>query len=399
MIFITIAASMLLAAIACLAVPLWWRRTPRDTANVGELKEHKKKLAILERQLKKGELRMPEYMQARKQLEEALQGSLSAQAEAVPVTDTATSSPLTAVVISILLPLFAIGMYLLIGNWRVATRGMQAAELNNVSQMVANLAKRLNTTDSNDANGWMMLGQSYVVMGRYAAAVPAYAHAYSLTGDGNPDLLAEYAEAIILADPSKLTTDAAPLLIKALQVAPDNAKALWYGGLLAFAEHDKTLAIQRWQKLLTQNPPPGIRQLVVKQIEEAGGKVASQEIAKPAGQRVIPVHVSIDPRLAKQVPTDTMLFVFVRPTGDSSGPPLLATRMLIGKLPTDLELTDANAMMPGTTLASYSQVDVIARLSLKGDATAQSGDMEGNTLFKFAPKRHVANIIIDRVIP
>jgi len=399
MIFIAITASMLLAATACVVVPLWWRRKPRDTANVGELKEHKKKLAILERNLKKGKLPMPEYMQARKQLEEALQGSLSAQAEAVSVTDTATSSPLTAVVISILLPLFAIGLYLLIGNWRVATLGMQVAEQNSISQMVEQLAQRLNTTDSNDANGWMMLGQSYVVMGRYAAAVPAYAHAYALMGDGNPDLLADYAEAIILADPSKLTTDAAPLLTKVLQKAPDNAKALWYGGLLAFAEHDKTLAIQRWQKLLTQNPPPGIRQLVVKQIEEAGGKVASQGIAKPAGQRVIPVHISIDPRLAKQVPADTMLFVFVRPTGDSSGPPLLATRMLVGKLPTDLELTDANAMMPGTNLASYSQVDVIARLSLKGDAAAQSGDMEGNTLFKFAPKRHVANIIIDRVIP
>lgn len=399
MIFIAIAASMLLAAIACVAVPLWRRRKPGDSANVGELKEHKKKLAILERQLKKGELRMPEYMQARKQFEDALQDSLSAQAEAVPDVGTATSSPLTAVVISILLPLFAIGLYLLIGNWRVATGGMQAAEQNSVSQMVEQLAQRLNTTDSGDANGWMMLGQSYVVMGRYADAVPAYAHAYALAGNSNPDLLVDYAEAIILADPSKLTTDAAPLLVKALQVAPDNAKALWYGGLLAFAEHDKTLAIQHWQKLLTQNPPAGIRQLVVKQIEEAGGKVVSQEIVRPAGQRVIPVHVSIDPRLAKQLPADTTLFVFVRPTGDSSGPPLLATRMLVGKLPTDLELTDANAMMPGTTLADYSQVDVIARLSLKGEAEAQPGDMEGITLFKFTPKPHVAKIIIDRVIP
>ncbi len=399
MIFIVIAASMLLAAIACLAVPLWWRRKPRDIANVGELKEHKKKLAILDRQLKKGELRMPEYMQARKRLEEALQASLSAQAEAVSDADTATSSPRTAVVISILLPLFAIGMYLLIGNWRVAIQGMQVAEQNSVDQMVQQLAQRLNTTDSGDANGWMMLGQSYVVMGRYADAVPAYAHAYALTGDANPDLLADYAEAIILADPAKLTTDAAPLLTKVLQVAPDNAKALWYGGLLAFADHDKALAIQRWQKLLAQNPPAGIRQLVIKQIEEAGGKVASQEIAKPAGQRVIPVRVSIDPRLAKQFKADTTLFVFVRPSGDSSGPPLLATRVLVGKLPTDLELTDANAMMPGTTLASYDQVDVIARLSLKGGTTAQPGDLEGNTLFRFAPKTHVAQITIDRVIP
>ena len=399
MIFIAIAASMLLAAVACVAVPLWWRRKPRDIANSGELKKHKKKLAILERQLKKGELRMPEYMQARKQLEEALQEKLSASSETPPDTQANTSSPMTAILVSVLLPLFAIGMYLLIGNWRVATGGIQAAEQNSVSQMVKQLVQRLNTTDSNDANGWMMLGQSYVVMGRYAEAVPAYAHAYALTGDSNADLLADYAEAIIMADPSKLTTDAAPLLTKALQTAPENPKALWYGGLLAIAEHDKPLAVQRWQQLLAQNPPPGIRQLVVKQIEAAGGKVASQEVAKPAGQRVISVHVSIDPQLAKQVPANTTLFVFVRPAGNSSGPPLLATRVLVGKLPTDLQLTDANAMLPGTSLTDYSQVDVIARLSLKGEAEAQPGDMEGTTLFKLTPKPHVAKIIIDRVIP
>ena len=60
-----------------LAVPLWRRRKTGDAANAAELKEHKRKLATLERQLKKGELRMPEYMQARKQLEDALQQKLT----------------------------------------------------------------------------------------------------------------------------------------------------------------------------------------------------------------------------------------------------------------------------------------------------------------------------------
>jgi len=399
MIFIAIAAIMLFAAIACLAVPLWRRRKPGDVANAAKLKKHKQKLAILERRLKKGELHVPDYMLARKQLEDALQDKLSAQAEVLPEANTADSSPLTAVVISILLPLFAIGLYLLIGNWRVATRGIAVAEQSSVNQMVENLAQRLNSTDSDDAKGWMLLGQSYIVLGRYAEAVPAYAHAYALTGDGNPDLLADYAEAIVLADPAKLTTDAAPLLVKALQTAPDNPKALWYGGLLAFAEHNKALAIRRWQKLLEQGPPPGIRQLVEKQIEFAGGTVATQEAAKSADKFVIAVHVTIAPRLAKQLPAGSTLYVFVRPAGSESGPPLLATRMQIGKLPADLELTDADAMMSDTSLAAYSQLDVTARLSLKGGAIAQAGDLEGSTLFKFAPKPHVAKITIDRVIP
>jgi cytochrome c-type biogenesis protein CcmH len=400
MMFVFIVVAMLVAAGACLFIPLVWRRhkSAFNPAN-SELAAHKRALEKLDLELADSRIPMSEYLSTRAALEKALQarlGQLESKSSVIPVSKprwkTATMTLLALVIV-------VTGFYLTVGNWHAALGGDQTAAQDTEAQMVAGLAHRLATTDSGDANGWTMLGRSYVVLGRYPEAVQAYAHAYALTGDGNPNLLADYAEAIILADPNKLTTDAQPLLSKALHLAPDNAKALWYSGLLAFAQHDKSLAIQRWQKLLQQNLPAGVRSMVVKQIQEAGGTVATRDTAMTVGKRVIPVRVMIDPRLAKHVPADSTLFVFVRPAGSDSGPPLLATRLRLGKLPASIELSDANAMIPGTSLAEYSEVDVIARLSLKGDADAQPGDMEGQTLFKFAPKLHVAMVNIDRVIP
>lgn len=399
MLFIVIAAVMVLVAVGVF-VPLVWRRraNAHESANA-ELAAHKRALEKLDMELAKGRLSMPEYLTARTALERAFQTRLSQFGSQPTVVPAPKPRWIIAIIASFTLIVVVAGLYVSIGNWHAAFGGNRVAANDTEQQMVTELAHRLATTDSGDANGWMMLGRSYVVLGRYTEAVPAYAHAYALMGDGNPDLLADYAEAIILADPSKLTTTAAPLLDKALHAAPDNPKALWYAGLLALADHNRALAIQRWQKLLGQDPPQGIRQLVVQHIKDLGGTITSATSAKAAYKFVIPVHVTIAPRFAKRVSSGTTLFVFVRPAGSDSGPPLLATRVQVGKLPTDLQLTEANAMMPGTSLSAYSEVDVTARLSLKGDATVEAGDMEGDTLFKFAPKLHVATITINRIVP
>ncbi|MDE2345540.1 MAG: c-type cytochrome biogenesis protein CcmI [Gammaproteobacteria bacterium] len=410
-----IAALMVIAAAASVVLPLVWLRRKRMPGEAAAaLDEHKRALEKLDAELAGGRMSTAAYRDARAGLERAFQerlGRVDSETPAVPVDKPRWKMATFSVLVMLAL---VSGLYASVGNWRVAFEGMQKSEQNSVEDMVAQLAHRLATTDSKNPKDWMMLGQSYVVLGRYADAVPAYAHAYTLSGDSNPDLLADYAEAIILADPGKIATDAAPLLTKALQAAPDNPKALWYGGLLAIAQHNKPLAIQRWQKLLAQNPPSGIRQLVEKQIQAAGGSVtadqpasatgnpvaddAQPQTAKAAGRYVIPVHVSIAPQLAKMLPADSTLFVFVRPIDNRSGPPLLATRMAVEKLPADLELTDADAMMPGTSLSSYKQVDVVARVSLKGGAEAQPGDLQGTALFKFAGKPHTARVVIDKII-
>lgn len=404
MIFTLIAIAMVLVAVACVAIPLWRRPDAVRDAKAGAFQVHNRNLKLLERRLKKGELDTADYLAARRELEENFQAQLSNDE---PVAQQTSAEPLprprrgTAVLLGILIPALAAGLYLSIGNWRVATGDEQLAAQQSVNQMVESLAKRLNTTDPDDAKGWVMLGRSYVVMGRYTDAVSAYEHAHRLTGDSDPDLLADYAEAIILAnpdDPAKLAADAAPLVSKALTAAPNDPKALWYSGVLALKANNKALAIQRWRKVLEQNPSPEIRQMVEQHIKDAGGKVTEPVAATSSGKFIIPVHVTVTAQLARKVPADATLFVFVRPTDSQAGPPLLAARLQVKSLPANIELSDANAMMPGTSLSGYKQVEVMARVSVSGSPTAQPGDMQGGTIFNLTRKQRVANVTINKVV-
>ena len=44
-------------------------------------------------------------------------------------------------------------------------------------------------------------------------------------------------------------------------MAPDNARALWYGGIVAYRRGDHELAQQRWVELQDHELPPDLRQV------------------------------------------------------------------------------------------------------------------------------------------
>jgi cytochrome c-type biogenesis protein CcmH len=74
-------------------------------------------------------------------------------------------------------------------------------------------------------------------------------------------------------------------------------------------------------------------------------------------------------------PGDT-LFVFARA---AEGPrmPLAILKRTAGELPLSFTLDDGMAMSPQFKLSSFANVVVGARVSKSGNATPQSGDLEG----------------------
>ena len=95
----------------------------------------------------------------------------------VPLVRRNDPSPIAAGAVVGLVPLAAVLLYFAYSNWpwgiepqptQVASQE-QAPE---VSEMVAGLEQRL-TANPDDAEGWQMLGRSYVVLSRYPEAVQA----------------------------------------------------------------------------------------------------------------------------------------------------------------------------------------------------------------------------------
>jgi len=78
--------------------------------------------------------------------------------------------------------------------------------------------------------------------------------------------------------------------------------------------------------------------------------------------------------------------------------PLAILSLKAGELPARFSLDDSNAMAPGMNLSAFPSVMVVARISKSGNASAQSGDLEGS-VGPVKPGTQDLQINIDRAIP
>jgi cytochrome c-type biogenesis protein CcmH len=133
---------------------------------------------------------------------------------------------------------------------------------------VAALAKRLEQ-NPNDADGWIMLGRSYTSMERFADASAALAKATALRAN-DAGLWADYAFAKAMANDRSLQGEPMVFISKALQLDPENGKALQLAGSAAFEQRNYKQAIEYWQRLLQKtSPETEMGQALTERIAEA----------------------------------------------------------------------------------------------------------------------------------
>jgi len=172
-----------------------------------------------------------------------------------------------AYAIAVGIPVVAVVLYLIVGNSAalsgVATAPQPAPSAAGsqsdggmpqpaIEANVAKLAKRLEQNPA-DADGWAMLARSYMTLAKYDEASNAFAKATALkTNDA--DLLAEYAFALAMVNGRQLQGRPFELVKKALQLDPQNAKALELAGSGEFEAKNYKQAIAYWQKVLDMTP-------------------------------------------------------------------------------------------------------------------------------------------------
>lgn len=411
-------AGLLLLAVA-LATHPWWRarggtRQNRRAANVAA---YRLRVAEIEAETASGLIPAEEAVALRAELDARV--LTDADGTEPELVARAERRPLSIVMVTIVLAMFASGWYLWRGGWemqqQIAAGPPPAPKLDPaIAAMVDKLATRLKANPE-DAEGWSMLGRSYMVSQRFAEAAAAMAEANKRAPAPRADWLADEGEALAFADGEDVSGRAAERFEQALRLDPAYPKALWYGGLGAVGAGDYATGRARWQQLIAQ---PDLDESMRKVLRErvaaldkalaARGMAAGEapEAAAPtagsepaSGPVSLSVQVSLDPALADKVPNGAILFVFAKA---ASGPPmpLAVQRLQDARLPLSLSLDDSMAMAPGLKLSAFEQYVITARLSAAGTVQAQPGDLEGRVeASRASAGGPPIAVTIDRVLP
>ncbi|KJS09688.1 MAG: hypothetical protein VR73_01345 [Gammaproteobacteria bacterium BRH_c0] len=247
----------------------------------------------------------------------------------------------------------------------------------------------------------LLLARLYQQRGDFQAAVPYYRKVVSLLPqDGS--LQGEYAQALFFAADNQMT----PAVLAAAQTAhaidPQDATALGLLGIAAYHDSRYGDAIGHWQQALSGlRPDSASRASLLAGINSARQKLAASGQGAQETVAASTASLQVDVSLADEldVPADTTVFVYAR-AWQGSPMPLAIKRLTRADLPTRITLDESLAMNPAFTLASAEQVELVARVSFAGSATAAPGDIEG----KLGPvdpqdSQSPLKVVIGRKIP
>jgi cytochrome c-type biogenesis protein CcmH len=263
-----------------------------------------------------------------------------------------------------------------------AVPGQQAGSGGDLKVMAQRLADKL-SKDPNNGEGWALLARTYVELRQHADADAAFTKAEK-TQKLDPQALADWADAHVVANDRKWDAKARDLVKRALAAEPKNLKALALAGSEAFDRKDYKQAIAEWKKMRAAAAADSMdAKLADANIAEATAVMTGKRPAEPAapasapaaaaGAATVSGTVNVAAALKSRLAATDVVFVLAKPV-DGVGAPLAVKRFTVADLPARFKLTDQDAMMPERSLSRFPEVQVFARISKTGDAIAKPGD-------------------------
>jgi cytochrome c-type biogenesis protein CcmH len=180
--------------------------------------------------------------------------------------------------------------------------------MGDVSAMVAQLEAQLKQSPNN-AEGWRMLGWSYMHTNRAADAAQAYAKAAELE-PRNADYLSAEGEALTSAAGGKVNEDALNVFNAALAIAPRDPRARYYLGVHKDQAGDHKGAMEDWIALLKDAPADApwaaeVRSFVERTARQRGEDILGSLPAAPVPASAAPSSpgpTTADVTAASQMP-------------------------------------------------------------------------------------------------
>ena len=128
-----------------------------------------------------------------------------------------------------------------------------SAELRAVLDQVEALAAEM-AANPGDAQGWAVLGQSYLSLGRYGEAAHAFEQAIDIV-PGSAFLFASLGQALLFDANGAMTPAAREAFARALDLEPTDVRARFFMAEALYQSGEGDAAQAAWEALLAESPP------------------------------------------------------------------------------------------------------------------------------------------------
>ncbi|ODJ91172.1 c-type cytochrome biogenesis protein CcmI [Pseudomonas viridiflava] len=359
---------LLLVALGFLLIPVLrgqraQREEDRTALNVALYQE---RLSELQGQQEEGVLSGMQIQSAR---DEAAR-ELLADTEGAEKARTARLGKPWLLLAAVLVPVLGMGTYLQLG---ASDKVELSREFSQPPTSLADMTQRLERTvqaQPDSSESLYFLARSYMAQNRPGDAAQMFERAAGLAGRP-PELLGQWAQALYFASDKHFTPQVQALTDEALKADPKEVTSLGLLGIAAFETERYQAAVDYWTRLLNVLPAQDPSRSAL----EGGIARARENLktgAKPAlaASRAASIKVRVDlaPALKDKVQPRDSVFIFARAV-DGPPAPLAVKRITVAELPAEVELSDADAMMPQLKLSNFPQVQLVARVSRAGQPT------------------------------
>lgn len=275
---------------------------------------------------------------------------------------------------ALLVPVLGLGLYLQWGGLDQVQQSRELAQMapRSMSEMTERLEQSVKSRPE-DPEGWYFLGRTYMAQERAADAAKAFAEAVRLAGR-EPALLGQWAQAQYFAQNKQWSESLQQLTDEALQADPEEVTSLGLLGIAGYEAGRYADAVRYWERLVAALPAEdpsreAIQSGIARARQQLGDAAPAVATVSAPAAASLKVRVELDAALKDKVQPGDAVFVFARAL---SGPPmpLAVKRLTVADLPAEVSLSDSDAMMPQLKLSKFPEVQLVARVSRAGNATA-----------------------------
>ncbi len=248
------AVPLLVLTVTVLVISLVRRQSPGKEGNHA-LAIYRDQLAEIERDVSRGLLTVEQAEGTRIEIQRRLLRAAADSTARDSMIRVGRGSFGAVALVGVGVPVGAVGLYLLLGSPALPdqTVAVVATQVQAVEHLVDELARHMEATPER-IEGWLLLARSQRQIGRYAAAAQSFRMAIE-QGAEDFDTLASYGEMLVRSRGGQVPPKAEEIFHRAYRAEPNDPRAAFYLGMVAWQAGDSRRAIALWRGLEARSLP------------------------------------------------------------------------------------------------------------------------------------------------